>query len=105
MINVGMTKRDGSCGPARGPLVKNVRQTDFFNPLTHISPQPARASSGAGRDDPLTRKKKKLALSRQRNYVFTKFQRKKPNTIASIMFMCNVFELMFMFMFNVLEVE
>jgi len=66
-----MAKRDRSCGPARDPLVKIAGRADLFNPLTHISPprispQPARASSGAGRAGPLTRKKKKLALSSSR---------------------------------------
>jgi len=55
-----MAKRGGPCGPARGPLVKNAGWTDLFNPLTRISPQPARASNGAGRAGPLTRKKKKI---------------------------------------------
>jgi len=32
-----------------GPLLKTTGRTDLFNPLTRISPQPARASSGAGR--------------------------------------------------------
>ena len=58
-----MAKWDGPCGPARDPLIKNAGRTDLFNPLTRISPQPARASSGAGRAGPLSRKKKKLALS------------------------------------------
>jgi len=60
---VGMAKRGGPCGSARGPQVKNAGRVDLFNPLTRISPprisrQPARASSGAGRADPQTRKKK-----------------------------------------------
>jgi len=55
-----MAKRGGPCGPARGSLVKNAGRVDLFNPLTRISPQPARASSGAGRAGPLTRKKKKI---------------------------------------------
>jgi len=46
-------------GPARDPLVKNAGRADLFNPLTRISLRPARASSDAGRADPLTRKKKK----------------------------------------------
>ena len=63
-----MAKRGGSCGPARGPLVKNAGRTYLFNPLTRISPphislRPARASTGARRAGPLTRKKKKLTLS------------------------------------------
>jgi len=58
-----MAKWGGPCGPARGPLVKNAGRTDLFNPLTRISPQPARASIGAGRAGPLNRKKKNLALS------------------------------------------
>jgi len=44
-----VSSRDGKAG-----------RTDLFNPLTRISPQPARASSRAGRADPLTRKKKKI---------------------------------------------
>jgi len=55
-----MAKRGGPCGSARGPLVKNARRVDLFNPLTRISPRPARANSGAGRAGPLTRKKKKM---------------------------------------------
>jgi len=62
--------RDGKVGRAMrvGPLVKIAGRTDLFNPLTRISsprisPQPARANSGAGRAGPLTRKKKKLTLS------------------------------------------
>jgi len=39
-----MAKRGG---PRAGPLVKNAGRTDLFNPLTRISPQPARANSGA----------------------------------------------------------
>jgi len=58
-----MAKRGGPCEPACGPLVKNAGRTDLFNPLTRISPQPARASSGVGRAGSLTRKKKKLTLS------------------------------------------
>jgi len=54
-----MAKRGGPCGLARGPQVKNVGRTNLFNPLTRISP---RASSGAGRADPLTSKKKKMSL-------------------------------------------
>jgi len=53
------------------PLVKNTGRTDLFNPLTRISPpcispQPARASSGAGRAGPLTRKKKNWHLAAAR---------------------------------------
>jgi len=69
-----MAKRGEPCGPVRGPLVKNTGRKELFNPQTCISasqnsPQPARASSGAGRDGPLTRKKKNwhLAAARQRN--------------------------------------
>jgi len=51
--------RDGKAGRA-SPLVKNAGWADFFNPLTRISPQLARASSRAGRAGPLTRKKKKM---------------------------------------------
>jgi len=40
-----MAKRGESCGPVRGPLVKNAGRADLFNPLTRISP---RASSWAG---------------------------------------------------------
>lgn len=65
--------RDGKAGRAvrGGPLVKNQRQTDLFNPLTHISPprispQPARFA-GQQRDGagwPANpQEKKKLALS------------------------------------------
>jgi len=49
-------------GPACGPLVKNAGRVDLFNTLTCISPRSARASSRAGRADPLTHKKKKLSL-------------------------------------------
>jgi len=64
---VGIAKRGGSCGPVRGPLVKNAGRADLFNPLTRISPpcislRPTRASSGTGRAGLLTRKKKKLSL-------------------------------------------
>ena len=58
-FKVGMAKRGGPCGPSRRPLVKNARRADLFYLLTRISPRPARASSGAGRAGPLTRKKKK----------------------------------------------
>jgi len=54
-----MAKRGGPCGLARSPHVKNAGRANLFNPLTRISLQPARASSGAGQADPLTRKKKK----------------------------------------------
>jgi len=37
-----MVKRGGPCGPTRGPLVKNAGRADLFNPLTRISPRPAR---------------------------------------------------------------
>jgi len=65
-----MTKRGGPCGLARGPQVKNAGRAELFNLLTRISPprispQPARASSGAGRAGPQTHKKK-LALSSSR---------------------------------------
>jgi len=58
-----MTKRGRPCGPLCDPLVKNAGRANLFNPLTRISPsrispRPARASSGAGRAGPLTRKKK-----------------------------------------------
>jgi len=61
--------RDGKAG--RGPQVKNAGRDDLFNPQTRISlprisPQPARASSGAGRAGPQTRKKKILTLSSSR---------------------------------------
>jgi len=54
-----MAKRGGPRGLTRGSHVKNAGWANLFNPLTRISPQPARASSGAGRASPLTRKKKK----------------------------------------------
>jgi len=44
--------RDGKAGRA-----------DLFNLLTRISPEPARASSKAGRAGPLTRKKKNWHLA------------------------------------------
>jgi len=65
--------RDGKAGRAvragPRPAAKNAGRTDLFNPLTCISPQPARVSSGAGRAGPLTRKKKNwhLAVARQHN--------------------------------------
>ena len=77
-LQLGMTKRDGLYGPARGMLVKNAGRADLFNPLTRISPQPARASSGAGAGRglrPLTRKKKKLVAAGQRT---KKSTTKKP---------------------------
>jgi len=66
-----MAKRGGPCGPAHGPQVKNAGRDDLFNPLTRISPprispQPARASSRAGRAGSQTRKKKILVLSSSR---------------------------------------
>jgi len=59
-----MAKRGGPCRPARG-VAKTRGRTDIFNPLTRIgpsriSPQLARASSGAGQAGSLTRKKKKI---------------------------------------------
>jgi len=51
---------------ARGPQVKNAGRDDLFNLLTRISPQPARASFGAGWADPQTRKKKILTLNSSR---------------------------------------
>jgi len=61
-----MAKRGGPCGSVRGPQVKNAGWDDLFNPLTRISPQPARASCGAGRAGPQTRKKKILTLNSSR---------------------------------------
>jgi len=57
-FEVGMAIRGGSCGPARGTLVKNVGRTNIFNLLTCISPQHVQASCGAGWPGPLTCKKK-----------------------------------------------
>jgi len=95
---IGMAKRGGPCGLTRGPLVKNAGRADLFNPLTRISPprispRPAQASSRAGLADPLTRKKKKwMKVFLRRHPMLLKW--KNIN---------NVFELMFMFTFNVLE--
>ena len=63
-----LNNRDGKAGRAvrAGPQVKNAGRDDLFNPLTRISPQPARASCGAGRAGPQTRKKKILTLSSSR---------------------------------------
>jgi len=61
-VFLGMAKRGGPCGLARNPHVKNAGRANLFNPLTRISPQPARANSGAGRAGPLTRKKKKSVI-------------------------------------------
>jgi len=44
-----MAKQGGPCEPARYPQVKNAGRANLFNPLTRISPRPARASSGVGR--------------------------------------------------------
>jgi len=55
-----MAKRGGPCEPVRGPLVKNARRADLFNPLTRISSRPTRASSGAGW--PANPKEKKIVI-------------------------------------------
>jgi len=59
LFSLGMAKRGG---PARGPQVKNAGRTDLFNPLTRISPQLARASSGAGQAGPQTWKQSFVLL-------------------------------------------
>jgi len=91
-----MTKRGGLCRPARGPLLKNAGRTDLFNPLTrisppHNSPQPARASSGAGQAGPLTRKKKNwhLTAARQRFHKISK-KETQHNRVNNV-FLINVY--------------
>jgi len=41
-----MAKWGGPCGLAHSPQVKNARRANHFNPLTRISPRPARGGAG-----------------------------------------------------------
>jgi len=57
-----MAKRGGPCGLARGPQVKNAGRANLFNPLTRISPRPARASQRDGAGWPANPQEKKMSL-------------------------------------------